>query len=149
MRSSQTHGLSQIREDIPEAVLDGEDGDYHPYTQAETMALFDAWISLSNDPILGNQQNRKVFWDKVTVVYNANKPRGAFRRNLKMLRAHFERADRDVKRFCGIYKREAEQYQSGASGSNIMRAALRIFKSDTDNDFKFPDVWEAVKHLDR
>ncbi|XP_042031077.1 glutathione S-transferase T3-like [Salvia splendens] len=112
------------------------------------MALFDAWISTSNDLILWNQQNRKVFWDKVIVVYNANKPRGAFRRNLKMLRTHFERADRDVKRFCGIYKREAEQYQSGASGSDILRAVLRIFKSDTGKDFIFPDVWEVVKHLD-
>ncbi|XP_042065311.1 glutathione S-transferase T3-like [Salvia splendens] len=112
------------------------------------MALFDAWISTSNVPILGNQQTRKYFWDKVTDVYNAKKPRGAFSRNLNMLHPHFERADRDVKIFCGIYKREAEQYQSGANGSDILIAALQVFKSDTGKDFKFPDVWEMVKHLD-
>ncbi|XP_041995614.1 uncharacterized protein LOC121745707 [Salvia splendens] len=137
-------GLSQIREDVqeehtPKAAEDREDGGRHPYTQAETMTLFDAWIGTSNDPILGNQQTRKYFWDKVTNVYNAKKPTGAFSRNMKMLRAHFERADRDVKIFCGIYKREAEQYQSGASGSDMLRAALHVFKSDTGKDFKFPN----------
>ncbi|XP_042056170.1 uncharacterized protein LOC121800727 [Salvia splendens] len=139
----QTQGLSQIREDVqeehtPEAVEDREDGGCHPYTQAETTTLFDAWINTS--PILGNQQTRKCFWDKVTNVNNAKKPTEAFSRNLKMLPAHFERADRDVKIFCGIYRREAEQYQSGASGSDMLRAALRVFKSDTGKDFKFPDV---------
>ncbi|XP_042022860.1 glutathione S-transferase T3-like [Salvia splendens] len=150
----QTQGLSQIREDVqeehtPKVVEDREDDGRHPCTQAETMALLDAWISTSNDPILGNQQTRKCFWDKVTNVYNTKKPTGAFSRNLKMLCTHFERADRDVKIFCGIYKREAEQYQSGASVSDMLRAALRVFKSDTGKDFKFPDVWEVVKHLDR
>ena len=41
------------------------------------------------------------------------------------------------------------QYQSGASGADILRAALRMFKSDTGKDSKHPDVWQSVQHLDR
>ncbi|XP_041998333.1 uncharacterized protein LOC121748174 [Salvia splendens] len=113
------------------------------------MALFNAWISTSYDLIVGNQQIRECFWDKVTDVYNEQKPKGTFRRNMKMLHSHFERADKDIKIFCGIYKHEAENYQSGASGADILRAALLVFKSDTGKDFKHPDVWQSVKELDR
>ncbi|XP_042010614.1 glutathione S-transferase T3-like [Salvia splendens] len=113
------------------------------------MALFDAWINTSYDPIVGNQQANKCFWDKVTDVYNEQKPKGTFRRNMKMLRSHFELTDKDIKLFCGIYKHEAENYQSGASGADILIAALRVFKSNTKKDFIHADVWQSVKELDR
>ncbi|XP_042018992.1 glutathione S-transferase T3-like [Salvia splendens] len=126
-----------------------EDVGRHPYSSAKTMALFNAWISTAYDPIIENQQSRKCFWDKVIDVYNEQKPRGTFKRNMKMLRSHFERADKDVKIFCRINKHEAENYQSGASGADILRAALQVYKADTGKDFNYPDVWQSVKELDR
>ena len=78
-----------------------EDVGRHPYSSAETMALFHAWISTLYDPIVGNQQSRKCFWDKVTDVYNERKPSGTFSHNMKMLRSHFERANKDIKYFVG------------------------------------------------
>ena len=166
LRYGQTQGLTQIRENIleehtpenlptearrggggggrgrgssasRESENEEEDLSRHPYSSAETMTLFDAWISTSYDPIIGNQQTHKCFWDKVIDVYNEQKSRGTFSRNMKKLPSHFERADKDIKIFCGIYKHEAENYQSGA---NILRAALRVFKADAGKDFKFSDV---------
>ena len=37
------------------------DGSRHPYSQKETLALYDAWISVSYDPFVGNQQTNKCF----------------------------------------------------------------------------------------
>ncbi|KAG6387419.1 hypothetical protein SASPL_152606 [Salvia splendens] len=62
-----------------------------------------------------------------------------------MLRAHFDRVDREVKKFCDIYKNEAAHYQSGATGADILRSALRVYFDDTGKEFRHVDVWEAVK----
>ncbi|XP_047961465.1 uncharacterized protein LOC125206222 [Salvia hispanica] len=115
------------------------DGGRHPYSQNETLALYDTWISVSYDPVVGNQQTNKCFWKKVTEVYNARRPKNTFARNVKMLRSHY-RCDKDVKIFCAIFKAEEENYQSGASGADILRAALQVFKDDVYKDFKFVDV---------
>ncbi|XP_047949205.1 uncharacterized protein LOC125195043 [Salvia hispanica] len=95
------------------------DGTRHPYSQKETLALYDAWISVSYDSVVGNQQTNKCFWKKVTEVYNARRPKNTFARNLKMLRSHWERCDKDVKKFCAIYRAEAANYQSRSSGADI------------------------------
>ncbi|XP_047949012.1 glutathione S-transferase T3-like [Salvia hispanica] len=117
--------------------------------QAETLAAYDAWISVSYDPVVGNQQTHKCFWLKVTEVYNARRPKNTVPRNVKMLRSHWDRCDRDVKKFCAIYRGEEANYQSGASGADILRAALRVFKDDVGKDFKLVDVWSQVHHLER
>ncbi|XP_047939502.1 glutathione S-transferase T3-like [Salvia hispanica] len=110
---------------------------------------YDAWINVSYDPVVGNQQTHKCFWLKVTEVYNARRPTNTVPRNVKMLRSHWERSDKDVKIFCAIYRGEEANYQSGASGADILRAALRVFKDDVGKDFKLVDVWSQVHHLDR
>ena len=125
------------------------DGSRHAYSQAETLALYDAWISVSYDPVVGNQQTHKCFWLKVTEVYNARRPTNTVPRNVKMPCSHWERSDKDVKKFCAIYRGEEANYQSGASGADILRAALRVFKDDVGKDFKLVDVWSQVHHLDR
>ncbi|XP_047945054.1 glutathione S-transferase T3-like [Salvia hispanica] len=122
---------------------------YKLFGQAETLALYDAWISVSYDPVVGNQQTHKCFWEKVTDLYNARRPTTTVRRNVKMLRSHWDRTDKDVKKFCAIYRGEEANYQSGASGADILRAALRVFKDDVGKDFKLVDVWSQVHHLDR
>ena len=37
------------------------DAGRHPYSQKETLALYDAWITVSYDPVVGNQQTRLCF----------------------------------------------------------------------------------------
>ena len=66
-----------------------------------------------------------------------------------MLHSHWDRCDKDVKKICAIYRAEEANYQSGASGADILRAALLVFKSDTKKDFIYADVWQSVKELDR
>ncbi|XP_047965406.1 glutathione S-transferase T3-like [Salvia hispanica] len=124
------------------------DGTRHPYSQDKTLVLYDAWISVSYDPVVGNQQTNKCFWQKVTEVYNARRPKKTVARNVKMLRSHWDRCDRDVKNFCAIYRAEEANYQSVASGADILRAELRVFKDDIGKDFKFVDVWSQVHHLE-
>ncbi|XP_047965686.1 uncharacterized protein LOC125210154 [Salvia hispanica] len=124
----------------------------HPYGHKETLALYDAWpyqVTVSYNTVVGNQQTRLCLWEKVTELYNSKKPKGTHRHNMKMLRGHWDRYDKDVKKFCAIYREEAANYQSGASGADILRAALRVFKDDTDKDFKHVDVWSQVHHLER
>ncbi|XP_047965245.1 glutathione S-transferase T3-like [Salvia hispanica] len=126
-----------------------EDLGRYPYNRKETLALYNAWVSISYDPIVENQQTRLCFWEKVTEAYNETKPKGARRRNLKMLCSLFDRCDRDIKKFCAIYGTEVANYQNGASGADILRAALRVFKDDKGKDFKHVDVWSTVKDLER
>ena len=142
-------GVNAEEEEEAAAAEVGGDGSRHAYNQAETLALYDAWISVSYDPVVGNQQTNKCFWKKVTEVYNARRPKNTFARNVKMLRSHWDRCDKDVKKFCAIYRAEEANYQSGASGADILRAALRVFKDDVGKDFKLVDVWSQVHHLER
>ncbi|XP_047961618.1 glutathione S-transferase T3-like [Salvia hispanica] len=115
----------------------------------ETLALYGAWISVSYDPVVGNQQTHLYFWKKFTEVYNARRPKKTFARNVKMLRSHWDRCDKDVKNFCGIYRAEEANYQSWSRGADILRAALRFFKDDVGKDFKHVEVWSHVHHLER
>ena len=96
---------AEEEEEEAEAEVVG-DGTRHPYSQAETLALYDAWISVSYDHVVGNQQTHKCFWLKVTEVYNARRPTNTVPRNMKMLRSHWDRCDRDVKNFCAISRGE-------------------------------------------
>ncbi|XP_047965723.1 glutathione S-transferase T3-like [Salvia hispanica] len=125
------------------------DGGRHPYSEKEMLALYDVWIRVSYDPVVGNQQTHLCFWNKVTEVYNARRAKKTFTRNVKMLRSHWDRCDKDVKKFCAIYRAEEANYQSGASGADILRAALRVFKDDVGKDFKYVEVWSHVHHLER
>ncbi|XP_047961584.1 glutathione S-transferase T3-like [Salvia hispanica] len=126
-----------------------EDLGRHPYSSKETLALYTSWLTVSYDPIVGNQQNKLCFWQKVTELYTDSKPRGSHPRTVKMLRSHWDRVDKDVKKFCAVYRGEAEHYQSGASEADILRAAMRVFKDDVKKDFKHIDVWQLVRNEDR
>ncbi|XP_047947794.1 glutathione S-transferase T3-like [Salvia hispanica] len=167
-----TQGLSQIRVNFPEEHApeyfpiggsasrdaeeeqgeeeeEDEDLGRHLYIGKETLALYTTWLTVSYDPIVGNQQNRKCFWEKVTELYEESKPKGIPLRNVKMLRSHWDQCNRDVKNFCTIYRGEAEHYQSGASGADNMRAAMRVFKDDVIKDFKHINVWTLVRDKER
>ncbi|XP_047942968.1 glutathione S-transferase T3-like [Salvia hispanica] len=110
------------------------------------MTLYTSWLTVSYDPIVGNQQNKLCFWQKITELYNTDsKPRGSRPRTVKMLRAHWDRVDRDVKKFCAVYGGEAKHYQSGASEADILRAAMRVFRDDVKKDFKHIDVWQQKR----
>ncbi|KAL1568529.1 glutathione S-transferase T3-like [Salvia divinorum] len=68
-------------------------------------------------------------------------------RSLKMLRIHFDRVDKDIEKLCDV--NEEQQYQSGASGDDILRAAMMIYQQDTRRAFKYVNTWNSVRYMDK
>lgn len=46
-------------------------------------------VTISNDPIIGNDQKTDAFWGRVASYYNANRPPGSNTRNANVIRSHW------------------------------------------------------------
>ena len=130
----------------------------HLYSRKETLALYNAWLTVGSIQRLAHrlvQSHRR----------KSTKPQmflGEGHRRLRRVKAdggsspQHEDAPQSLgpvrqrcQKFCSIYRAEAEQYQSGASDVDILRAAMRVFKDDVQKDFKHIDGWELVRNKER
>ncbi|XP_073119766.1 glutathione S-transferase T3-like [Henckelia pumila] len=87
------------------------------WTKVEDEVLARSFVTISDDPIIGNDQNTNAFWGRVASYYNENRPPGSNTRSANVIR------DEDILRFA------YEKYR------------------DENNDiaFNLEHVWRIVK----
>ena len=59
------------------------------YSPEETLWLARNLVNVSEDPVIGNQQSDKVFWEQIARKYNAGRPRGTFERSYGSIGVEF------------------------------------------------------------
>ncbi|KAK9682735.1 hypothetical protein RND81_10G092900 [Saponaria officinalis] len=92
------------------------------WTTIEDKALIEAWVTISTDASVGNDQKGGAFWQSVTNYFNRYS-KGKTKRTLDQLKARYHRTQPDINEFNEIYNRISNQYLSGWSKDQKKQAA--------------------------
>ncbi|KAK9733821.1 hypothetical protein RND81_04G094900 [Saponaria officinalis] len=115
------------------------------WTTIEDKALIEAWVTISTDASVGNDQNDGAFWQRVTNYFNRYN-KGKTKRTLDQLKARYHRTQPDINGFNEIYNRISNQYLSGWSEDQKKQAAREEWKaSKNGRHFTLEHMWEISK----
>ncbi|XP_057811815.1 uncharacterized protein LOC131026054 [Salvia miltiorrhiza] len=117
----------------------------------EDILLVKAWYNTSTDSIIGNQQKRKDFWEKITAYYNEWKPEDTAARSLSQVKNHYYRMNPDLNKWAGIYNNFWSNRASGQGDDDVLEAAKRALRNDDpkNKDFKFLHVWTMIQTCEK
>lgn len=128
------------------------------FTSDEDAAIARAWISASENPVVGSEQTGEVFYRKITTLYNESfKPANREMRSLESIRARTKAIHKQCARFSGCYTRVLRSKPTGVSPDDLLRLATAIFNDisvknandDCGKAFKFLSAWNILKEHDK
>ncbi|XP_057787667.1 glutathione S-transferase T3-like [Salvia miltiorrhiza] len=117
------------------------------WTPDEDIFLVKAWYNTSTDSIIGNQQKRKDFWEKIAAYYNEWRPEGTVARSYSQVKNHYYKINPDINKWAGIYNNFWSNRVSGQDDDDVLEAAKRAWRNDDpkNKDFKFLHVWNIIQ----
>ena len=92
-------------------------GTHTPYTPGEMMAMFKAYLVVSEDPEVGTNQTRETCWWRITRLYNETLPWGTIYHNDSMLRNCMFRCNEAIGKFQGYYHQEERAARASSTSS--------------------------------
>ncbi|XP_075473300.1 glutathione S-transferase T3-like [Primulina tabacum] len=96
------------------------------WTKVEDEVLARSFVTISDDPFIGNDQKTDAFWGRVANYYNENRPA--------------------VYRFNANYNSIYSAYRSGHSDEDILRLAYEKYRDENNGvAFNLEHVWRVVK----
>ncbi|KAD5507569.1 hypothetical protein E3N88_15272 [Mikania micrantha] len=104
-------------------------------------------ISISENPIIGNNQTGDAYWNKIETYYNDAPPMVS--RDAHNLRSHWHMFKSKVNRFNDLYLQVKSRYRSGWSDNKYHVEARLLYINDPSNKtsapFTYEHVWNVVK----
>ncbi|XP_057779599.1 glutathione S-transferase T3-like [Salvia miltiorrhiza] len=121
------------------------------WTPDEDILLVKAWYNTSTDSIIGNQQKRKVFWEKIAAYYNEWRPEGTVARSYSQVKNHYYKINPDINKWAGIYNNFWSNRASGQDDDDVLEVAKRAWRNDDpkNKDFKFLHVWKIIQTCEK
>ncbi|XP_042042833.1 uncharacterized protein LOC121788019 [Salvia splendens] len=116
------------------------------YSPQETMWLAKNFVDVSEDPIIGNQQSDKVFWERIAQKYNAGRPRGSFERSYVELHKHWGRVQKEMNKWNGKWTNVVRMWPSGHIEMDLVEKAKEEFFADGKKHFKTGGKWGAEEN---
>ncbi|XP_074561140.1 glutathione S-transferase T3-like [Curcuma longa] len=117
------------------------------WTKVEDEVLARSFVTISDDPIISNEQKTDAFWERVASYYNENHPSGSNTRSANVIRSHWHNTiQKKVYRFNVNYNSVYSSYRSGHSDEDILRFAYEKYQSKNNGvTFNLEHVWRIVK----
>ncbi|XP_042467059.1 glutathione S-transferase T3-like [Zingiber officinale] len=117
------------------------------WTKVEDEVLARSFVTISDDPIIGNDQKADAFWGRVASYYNENLSQGSNTRSANVIRSHWHNTiQKKVYRFNANYNSIYSSYRSGHSDEDILRFAYEKYLSENNGvAFNLEHVWRIVK----
>ena len=110
------------------------------WTQEEELILAECYIQISEDPIVGNNQQNDTFWYKVLDEYNEQaKRKGLKERNKNMLTGKWTTMNREVGKFNSVFEQTLRL--SGENDEDLMTRVHILYKDDSGKDFAHKGAW--------
>ncbi|EHS63351.1 uncharacterized protein PGTG_21529 [Puccinia graminis f. sp. tritici CRL 75-36-700-3] len=104
------------------------------YTEAEDVQLCRSWIVISEDPLIGTNQDGATFWKRVHLSFSKELPEA--RRTPGSLKAHWGALQKVISKFRGFVNQVEQHEESGASAEDCLNRALELFSKDQGSSFK-------------
>ncbi|XP_075512788.1 uncharacterized protein LOC142548380 [Primulina tabacum] len=117
------------------------------WRKIEDEVLARSFVTITDDPIIGNDQKAEAFWGRVASYYNDNHPAGTPNKSASVIRSHWHNTiQKKVYRFNANYNSIYSAYRSGHSDEDILRLAYEKYRAENNAiAFNLEHVWRIVK----
>jgi hypothetical protein len=115
------------------------------YTAAEDQHLCTAWVVTSEDPITGTGQKKDAFWKSITATFQRLSGPVEEPRTLSSLQCRWASINKDATKFNGIFTQLKSIPRSGWNHTKYEEEALKLYKEEVKEDFKFLPCWVYLK----
>ena len=112
--------------------------------QEADLYLSQAWVQSSNDPIVGNYQEGKSFWQSIQEAYRKFSPTNE-ERSLQALQARWADINKNSTKFNGIYVQIKRVPRSGYNEEKYIQDALALYNDEEKENFPFLACWHYLK----
>jgi hypothetical protein len=108
-------------------------------------------LSISQDPIVGNQQRAAAFWERIGAHYEEHRPVGMGFRGTRSLESKWGQIKHDLSKFIGVFQQVQGLHPSGRSAVDLLQMSKDLWrtKSQKNTDFMFEHCWLLVKNFPR
>ncbi|GER55732.1 NAM-like protein-like [Striga asiatica] len=111
----------------------------------EEEALTNAWLNVSLDPIVGNNQKATAMWVRIHQVWKENMGPGCkYLRSSNSLQCHWSIIHAAVNNFAGHYSKLERHPQSGTNSKDLIHKALGMYEDIEGSKFKWVHCWEIM-----
>ncbi|CAA0837971.1 DNA binding [Striga hermonthica] len=111
----------------------------------EEEALTNAWLNVSLDPIVGNNQKATAMWVRIHQVRKENMgPACKYLRSSNSLQCHWSIIHAAVNNFAGHYSKLERHPQSGTNSNDLIHKALGMYEDIEGSKFKWVHCWEIM-----
>ncbi|XP_042465828.1 glutathione S-transferase T3-like [Zingiber officinale] len=117
------------------------------WSKVEDEVLARSFVTISDDPIIDNDQKVDAFWGRIASCYNENRPPGTPNRIASVIRSHWHNTiQKKVYRFNANYNSIYSVYRSGHSDEDILRLAYEKYREENNGiAFNLEHVWRIIK----
>ncbi|XP_073304615.1 glutathione S-transferase T3-like [Primulina huaijiensis] len=117
------------------------------WKKVEDEVLARSFVTITDDPIIGNDQKAEAFWRCVASYYNDNRPAGTPNRSASVIRSHWHNTiQKKLYRFNANYNSIYSAYHSGHNDENILRLVYEKYREENNGiTFNLEHVWRIVK----
>ncbi|KAA1091080.1 hypothetical protein PGT21_050242 [Puccinia graminis f. sp. tritici] len=106
------------------------------YTETEDFEVCRAWVQVSEDPMVGTNQDGNMFWSRVSTLYHEAVPDPI--RPVDSLKKRWSNYLQPlINKFRGFVNLVKSRNESGASAEDQLNRALRLYSQDQQSHFKY------------
>ncbi|CAH9103585.1 unnamed protein product [Cuscuta epithymum] len=119
------------------------------FSSEEDIALTNAWLHISMDADVGNNQKLTAMWERISQVWKDNLGENYKKaRSSNSLQCRWQKIQQAVNKFHGIYEKLERHPQSGSNAEDMKKKALgmyeRLLSDKKKKEFKYIHCWELL-----
>ena len=128
--------ISEIPPFSTQESLENKNLDKTKWSHNEDELMINAYLTISKDSVVGNNQHNKDFWKRIAEYYNTH--RALFiERKPSVLKSHYYRINTRVNQFNQAFIRLKNEHHSGWSDDQVMENARELYHSEHNHQFKY------------
>ena len=109
-------------------------------TIEEDTLIFQSWLNISKDAIVGVSQKLDSFWFRIKQAYDEHYD-NFLEKGMISLKCHWQKINTTIQKFIKCYKQAIRRKKDGSSENDVINNALAIFSQDEGEAFKFEYAW--------
>ncbi|KAG2640910.1 hypothetical protein PVAP13_2KG126924 [Panicum virgatum] len=119
------------------------------YIQCEDIQLCTSWMNISNDPIVGNEQPSKTYWNRIADDFHHNRDFDS-NRSANSLEHRMGIILKDCMLFQACYEQIERRNPSGVPyQEHMIEAQARYARASSGKSFQLVHCWLKVRHCEK
>ena len=120
------------------------------WTPTDDQVLISAWLNTSKDPVVGNEQRSRAFWQRIAVYFAASPKIGASERTESShCKQRWHKINDQVGKFCGAFEAASRERTSGQNDNDVLKQAHEIFFNNHKKKFTLEHAWKELRNYQK